>query len=98
MKTSIADLAKELARLSEAEINELGAELMKHNVSATIYRFGGVPTLNIRVGNEFDVKLVDAPRHSLLRAVKLTKEMLNLVRSVCKILAPGHTSPFSIRE
>ena len=78
MKTSIADLAKELARLSEAEINELGAELMKHNVSATIYRFGGVPTLNIRAGNEFDVKLVDAPRHSLLRAVKLTKEMLNL--------------------
>ena len=78
MKTSIANLAKELARLSEAEISELtGILLNEHDISATIYHFGVVPIAR-GVHEEFDVKLVSAPRHSLLRAVKLTKEMLGL--------------------
>jgi len=107
MKTNTGTIAKDISRLNNAEIEELtGILLNKHNISATIYRFGAENNdhpypVGYHIGsdseaNNFDVRLVDVPRNSRLRAVKLTKEMLNLGLKDAKYLVD--TIPVSLKE
>ena len=78
MKRNVLNIASEISRLDEAELSELEAILLKEFcICATMYRFNGIPS-DKHAANGFDVKLVSVPRHSLLRAVKITKELLGL--------------------
>jgi len=40
----INKLAREIGSLDSNEINELSSALLEHNISATMYRFGGIQT------------------------------------------------------
>ena len=79
---NVKDIAKEIAKLNSTEINELSSILMNdHNISATIYRFGSLPTTDSTSthSNNQDCDLILLETGSLrLAVVKLIKEQFGL--------------------
>lgn len=73
----IDDIAKKIAKLDDTEINELTEKLLNlHNISATIYRFGGIQLEN---DSEQTCKLVlRETGNRKLGLVKEIKEMFGL--------------------
>ena len=45
MKDNIKDIARQMARMSSSDLNDLSTALMENGISATIYRFS--PTVSI---------------------------------------------------
>ncbi len=76
--SNIKNLVKEISKLSSIEINELVSVLMENNISATIYRFGAIPTTSSQFNNQ-DCDLILLETGSLrLAVVKLIKEQFGL--------------------
>ena len=45
MKTNIKDIARKMARMSSADLDELSTALMQNGISATMYRFSPVNSM-----------------------------------------------------
>lgn len=78
MDKDIRHIAKTISALSSTELNELTYVLMeKHDMSATIYRFGVIPDVETSVDEQCDLVLLDCGQRKLM-VVKLLKELLGL--------------------
>jgi len=77
MKENITDIANRIGKLDDTEINELTEKLLNfHNISATIYRFGGIQLEN---DSEQTCKLVlRETGNRKLALIKEIKEMFGL--------------------
>jgi large subunit ribosomal protein L7/L12 len=74
MKRTANEIAKDISKLNQLEINELCETLLhEHDISATMYRLSP-PSLN---EDRFDVVLHDAGKRKLL-VVKTLKDLLGL--------------------
>jgi len=92
METKI--IAKEISRLSSSQLSDLTSILlMEHNISATMYRFGSVPS------NAFDVKysvFMSKTGMRKLMVVKTLKELLGIGLKEAKDIAD--CAPIVIKE
>ena len=79
MKENINNIAEKMSRLNAVELSELSSVLLsKYNMSATIYHFGVVPTIeNPNNNNKCDLVLLECGQRKLM-IVKSIKEIFGL--------------------